>query len=310
VLARGLLARLGARHEAMPIQHALAIVVSAANRVHAAHLAGTRLYTTPETTLVRFDGVVDVEASPAPGADGRADVTALGRLLADLVNGSDIPPGLAAAFASAIDVEDGPASAAELARALAFAAREAKIKLSRSELGKWARRQVHPPKLAHTLRRDDVPELGVDLGALKPKPKVAEGSGEHDGYVPGDETGFLDDNDEVTIARRPRASDLAALSLTPAVPVADDADDDGDGDGDDAEAPISDADLDVATDDLIEQAVAPSAMKVVQLPVLAPPRKAPRSIGTAIVALLAVALILAAAGWVIFYDAEIPGFLR
>ena len=39
VLVRGLVHRLAARGEPMPVQHALAIVVSAASKVHAAHIA-------------------------------------------------------------------------------------------------------------------------------------------------------------------------------------------------------------------------------------------------------------------------------
>jgi hypothetical protein len=274
VRARGLLTRLGARREPMPIQHALAIVVSAANRVHAAHIAGNRLYTTPETTLVRFDGVVEVEASPAPGSNGHADVTALGRMLAELIRGTDVPTELAPAFATAIDVEAGPASAAELSRALAFAAREAGIRLSRGELGKWARRQVHPPRLAHTLRRDDVPELGVDIGAVKPRPRpkkrrLAEGS-DHAELVP----------------HGPGEEDSGAIEAL------------------EVEAEIE-LDIDVddlvadTSDDLIEAAVAP-ARAVVALPGARPSRR-PRAVATALVAALAVLLMLAGAGWVLFY---------
>jgi hypothetical protein len=279
VRARGLLSRLGARREPMPIQHALAIVVSAANRVHAAHIAGNRLYTTPETTLVRFDGVVEVEASPAPGSNGHADVTALGRMLAELIRGTDVPVELAPAFATAIDVEAGPASAAELSRALAFAAREAGIRLSRGELGKWARRQVHPPRLAHTLRRDDVPELGVDIGAVKPRPRpkqrrLAEGS-DHAELMP----------------RAPGEEDTGAIE---ALEV--EAEIELDIDVDDL---VASAGADDLPDDLIEAAVAP-ARAVVALPSVRPARP-PRAVAAALVAVLAVLVMLAGAGWVLFY---------
>jgi len=283
VLARGLVTRLAARAEPMPIQHALAIVVSAASRVHAAHLAGNRLYATPETVLIRFDGVVEVEPPAAPGGDAHEDVVALGRLLAELVTGSEIPPGLAAAFASVIDVDDGPASAAELARALGFAARGAGIKLSRGELGRWARRQVHPPRLAHTLRRDDVPELGVDLGALKPKPKLADGSGEY--------PELMDDGVELSAARSDSDAEAAFAAIAEAEAEAGRAA---------IEAGVVEDDfaIDVDLDDLIEVAVAPPALAVVELPAV----PVPRSIGTAILAALAVMIILAAAGVVIFYS--------
>src|SRR5688500_14017663 len=119
VLARGLVHRLAARNESMPVQHALAIVVSAAAKVHNAHIAGGRLIATLETVLVRFDGSVEIEA-PTGAADvggiPRSDVVALGALLAELVRDAPIPPGLAEAFSAAIDVEQGPDSAGELAR--------------------------------------------------------------------------------------------------------------------------------------------------------------------------------------------------
>jgi hypothetical protein len=261
VLVRGLMHRLAARGEAMPVQHALAIVVSAASKVHAAHIAGGRLISTLETVLVKFDGTVEIEA-PAGGAelDGihRSDVVALGALLAELVRGAAIPDGLAEAFSTAIDVEQGPESAGELAQALAFAAKAAKIPLSRGELGRWAKRQVHPPRLAHTLRRDSVPELGVDLGAVKPKPK-----GDHGKLAVGSGT---------------------FKELLPEEP-------------DDS----ADLAIDVDLDDLIEAAVAPPAMAAVTLPIPPELAPRPRGWGPALLALLAVVLILGGAGVLYFY---------
>lgn len=268
VLVRGLVHRLAARGEPMPVQHALAIVVSAASRVHAAHIAGSRLICTLDTVLVKFDGTVEIEApTGAAVADvgiARSDVVALGALLAELVRGAAIPDGLAEAFSTAIDVEAGPDSAGELAQALAFAAKAAKIPLSRGDLGRWARRQVHPPRLAHTLRRDSVPELGVDLGAVKPKPKKG------------------------AKAEHPK---LALGSGTFEELLPDDPGPDGDSTGD----------VDVDLDDLIEATVTPPAMAAVTLPV--PPELVarPQSWGTALLALFAVVLILGAAGVLYFY---------
>lgn len=287
VLARGLVHRLAARNEPMPVQHALAIVVSAAAKVHNAHIAGGRLIATLETVLIRFDGTVEIEAPTGTADVGgipRSDVVALGALLAELVREAPIPAGLAEAFTNTIDVEQGPGSAGELARALAFAAKAAGIKLSRGELGKWARRQVHPPRLAHTLRRDSVPELGVDLGAVKPKPK-----------------------------EKPKGiGKLAKGSGTFPDPTLDDPDETDSGE--------IDFELDVDVDDLIEEVTTP-ALAVVSLPLALqqkiaagqqvpapklplpahPPMAAPRSWGPALVALLAVLVILGAAGIVLFY---------
>lgn len=261
VLVRGLVHRLAARGEPMPVQHALAIVVSAASKVHAAHLAGGRLIATLETVLVKFDGNVEIEAPAGDVVDGihRSDVVALGALLAELVRGAAIPDGLAEAFSTAIDADAGPESAGELAQALAFAAKAAKIPLSRGELGRWAKRQVHPPRLAHTLRRDSVPELGVDLGAVKPKAKARDG--EHPKLAVGSGTFH---------------------ELLPE-PEADDS---------------GDFDVDVDLDDLIEAAVAPPAMAAVTLPIPLDVVPRPRGWGPA---LLAVVLILGGAGVLYFY---------
>jgi hypothetical protein len=276
VLVRGLVHRLAARGEPMPVEHALAIVVSAAARVHAAHLAGGRLVATLETVQIKFGGTVEVEPSPAlVVGEPQADLAALGRLLAELIRGATIPPGLAEAFASVIDADEGPGSAAELARALGHAAKAANVPLSRGELGRWARRQVHPPRLAHTLRRDDVPELGVDLGAVKPKPKLAVGSGQFR------ELSLAEiEDDELAIEMRAEVDPGATGPEPVEVEV-------------EVELDVDLADL----DDLIAEAVTPPALALIDLP--APP--VPRSYGTALLAAFAVLVILAAAGVLLFY---------
>jgi hypothetical protein len=223
---------------------------------------------------IKFGGTVEVEPSPAlVVGEPQADIAALGRLLAELIRGATIPPGLAEAFASVIDADEGPGSAAELARALGHAAKAANVPLSRGELGRWARRQVHPPRLAHTLRRGDVPELGVDLGALKPKPKLAVGSGHFR------ELSLAEiEDDELAIEMR---AEVAPDDLGPE-PVAVE-----------VELDVDLADL----DDLIAEAMVPPALALVDLPT--PP--VPRSYGTALLAAFAVLVILAAAGVLLFY---------
>jgi hypothetical protein len=188
VLVRALLGRLTARGEPMPLVQAVAIVLGAAARVHSAHARATRATATPETVLVRFDGVVVVGSAGAGGdiAGDRADLTALTRLLGDLVAGNRLPDALADVVATSF------ASAAELSRALASAAKAIGLAPSRAELGRWARAQVDPPRrFAHTLPRDSVPALGVDIGRRKPSrpakrpkrptdPELANGSGKFD----------------------------------------------------------------------------------------------------------------------------------
>ena len=216
VLVRGLVRRLSARNEAMPVQYALTIVIGAAIRVEAAHAARERLHACAETVLVRFDGAIEIAASGAvlPEGDGkrrphdstdvRADVAALGRLLAELLMGAEVPASLADAAAGAIDPDDTHTSARELAASLEIAARRAGVAADPEALGRWAKRQVHPPRYAHTMRRED-----SILGRIKPT-KLAHGSGEHDvSEVHIDlDLEFPDPaerrvDDEVTVARRP-----------------------------------------------------------------------------------------------------------
>jgi hypothetical protein len=178
VLVRGLLGRLGARGEPMPLVQAVAILLGAAARVHEAHRKSTRAITAPETVLVRFDGVVVLGGVRVVGGDCGPDIAALCQLLGDLLQGNRVPDELAQVPAGTY------ATAAEFSRALASAAKACDLEPSRAALGTWAKRQVYPPRLAHTLRRDDVPELGVDLGRQKPKrppdPELANGSGKFD----------------------------------------------------------------------------------------------------------------------------------
>jgi hypothetical protein len=178
VLVRGLLGRLGARGEPMPLVQAVAILLGAAARVHEAHRKSTRAITAPETVLVRFDGVVVIGGVRIVGGDVAPDIAALTQLLGDLVQGNRVPEDIVQVAAGTY------ATAADFSRALASAAKACDLEPSRAELGKWAKRQVYPPRLAHTLRRDDVLELGVDLGRAKPKrppdPELANGSGKFD----------------------------------------------------------------------------------------------------------------------------------
>ena len=175
---RGLLGRLGARGEPMPLVQAVAILLGAAARVHEAHRKSTRAITAPETVLVRFDGVVVLGGVRIVGGDCAPDIAALTQLLGDLLQGNRVPEELAQVAAGTY------ASAAEFSRELASAAKACDLEPSRAALGVWAKRQVYPPRLAHTLRRDDVLELGVDLGRQKPKrapdPELANGSGKFD----------------------------------------------------------------------------------------------------------------------------------
>jgi hypothetical protein len=164
------------------------------------------------------------------------------------------------------------------------------------------------------MRRDDVPELGVDLGAVKPrakkrrnkttsvakvltkvftKPKLAVGSGEFR------ELSLAEiEDDELAIEMRAADDPVAAhaAAVVDAIPYSD-----GDA-ADRAELAVDvDVELDVDVDDLddlIEAVDVPPALAVVELRV---PRTVPRSYGTALLAAFAVLVILAAAGVLLFY---------
>src|SRR5688572_14506358 len=124
VLVRGLIRRVEGKGESIPVAHALAIVVSAAARVEAAHARGRRQYATADNVLVRYDGTVEIRGSRVPaGSDPHADVRALGRLLVALLTGAELSGDAAATIASAIDHDRGAQSAAELARTLVQLAR-------------------------------------------------------------------------------------------------------------------------------------------------------------------------------------------
>jgi hypothetical protein len=190
VLVRGLLQRLAARDERMPVEHALGIVISAAAYVHTAHGRGTRVFVSPERILVGFDGSVTVE--PAMSDPEFDAVTGLGDLLIELLGDQPVPPSVRSVVATISADRYAFDTAWGFARAVSQAAKGAKLSLSREELGKWAHRQVHPPKLAHTVQRD-IPVLGVDIGTQKPPPKLAIGSGLHEEL---DEPDFPDEDFE------------------------------------------------------------------------------------------------------------------
>src|SRR5689334_2786524 len=119
VLARGLTRLVEEHGQTIPAAHALAIVISAAARVQAAHANGGRLYPTLDHVLIRYDGTVEIRPSRWPaGSDPRADVRALGRVLVQLLKGDDLSGDAMAAIAAAIDHDRGAPTADELARVL------------------------------------------------------------------------------------------------------------------------------------------------------------------------------------------------
>jgi hypothetical protein len=180
---RGLIKRTANGSESVPVHHALAIVVSAAAHVHTAHTAGNRLIATPENVLVRYDGSVEIRSSRASSGDRRIDIQALGRLLVALLASAELPGDLAASIAALIDPDRGAPTAEDFARSLAQAARSADVRMSKGELGRWARRVVYPMGTAST------PAFGVGTGAVEarpdtrpdterdPQPGIAVGSG-------------------------------------------------------------------------------------------------------------------------------------
>jgi hypothetical protein len=155
VLARGLIRRVESNGEAIPAQHALAIVVTAAAKVQAAHATGGRQYVTPDTVLIRYDGTVELRSTRFPqGSDPRADVRALGRLLVELLGNGEMSGDMAAALAGLIDHDRGPQSPEDMGRTLVQLARDNDLVLSAHELGRYARRTVYP-------RGADTPATGV-----------------------------------------------------------------------------------------------------------------------------------------------------
>lgn len=206
VLARGLMRLLEGHGQTIPAAHALAIVISAAARVQVAHANGARLHPTLDNLLIRYDGTVEIRPSRWPaGSDPRADVRALGRVLAQLVHGDDLSGDTMAAIAAAIDHDRGAPTAQELARTLVQIARDAELAMSAHDLGRFARHQVYPRSLdtpvngvpTENLMGEDSDVISVDdpaspdivvgsdddeLGTLGgqelPAPRIARGSGE------------------------------------------------------------------------------------------------------------------------------------
>lgn len=160
VLVRGLVRMVEGRGQTIPAAHALAIVISAAARVQAAHASGARLYATVDNVLVRYDGTVEIRPSRWPaGSDPHADVHALGRVLVQLLRDDNLSGDAMAAIAAAIDHDRGAATPAELARVLVQIARDAELTLTAHELGRYARHQVYPRSL-------DTPVDGIPTGSL------------------------------------------------------------------------------------------------------------------------------------------------
>jgi hypothetical protein len=156
VLARGLIKRVEGKGESIPVGHVLSIVVSAAAKVEAAHATGARLYATPDTVMVRYDGTVELRGTRVPqGSDPHADVRALGRLLVELLTGVDLPGDAAATIATTIDRDRGAKTAAELAKVCVQLGRDLEVILSQQELGRFARRQIYNNHL-------DTPPSGVE----------------------------------------------------------------------------------------------------------------------------------------------------